>query len=179
MAVGKYGGNMQLIVSGLDNAPIRFKHLWGRYVLGFRPWKHCIGCFESKIASSITPEMRDGLYDLKDEFGLFYLCGVGQPDSKRTDPGLLRRSTNVHLAARPRLGSVAATGSVYGVSFVLKDAEAIPIQSLPEGFADLPREHYRCKNFQFGYQMFDAPEVGDNAPREVVRRLRADTESRG
>jgi hypothetical protein len=175
MAIENEGGTMQLIVSGLDNAPIRFKHLWGRYVLGFRPWKHCIGCFESKKASSINPQMKDGLYDLKDEFGLFYLCGVGQPDTKRTDPGMLRQRTNVHLAARPQLGSTAAIGSVYGVGFVLKDAEAIPIQSLPEGFRDLTREHYRCKNFQFGYQMFDSAEVGDNAPREIVRHLRANT----
>jgi hypothetical protein len=163
---------MQLIVTGLNGAKPRFKHLWGRYVLGFRPWKHCIGCFESKVAPPITPTMMDGAYDLDDRYDLFYLCGVGQPDSKRAEQHLLRRATNVHLAVRPLKGSVAAAGSVYGVTFTLKDAAAIPIQPLPEGFRGLPKAHYRCKNFQFGYQMFDAPEVGEKASRDVIRKRR-------
>lgn len=163
---------MQLIVSGLNTAKPRFKHLWGCYVLGFRPWKHCIGCFESKVASAISPTMKDGVYDLEDSYELFYLCGVGQPDSKRAPQHLLRRATNVHLAVRP--GSIAAVGSVYGVSFTLKDAQAIPIQPLPEGFHGLPDAHYRCKNFQFGYQMFDVSEVGEKASREVIRKRRED-----
>jgi len=163
---------VQLIVTGMDDAVIPFKHLWGRYVLGFRPWKHCIGCFESKVAPAITPAMKDGTYDLENSSDLFYLCGVGQPDLKRVESHLQRRATNVHLAVRPLAGSVASIGSVYGATFTLKDAQAIPIQPLPDGFKGLPTAHYRCKNFQFGYQMFDTAEVGENAPQEVVRKRR-------
>ena len=113
---------MRLIVTGLNDAVVPFKHLWGRYVLGFRPWKHCIQCFESNIAPEVTPNMKDGTYDLGDRSDLFYLCGVGQPDLKRAELHLLRRATNVHLAVRPLKGSVAAVGSVYGATFILKGA---------------------------------------------------------
>jgi hypothetical protein len=163
---------MLLTVSGLDAAPIRFKHLWGRYVLGFKPWNHCLACFETKIANPITPQMRDGEYPLSNDHGLFYLCGVGQADSVRRGKELARKVTNVHLAVRPRCGSVAAIGSVYGVTFTIKDAQTIPIEPLPDGFQDLPQRHSRCKNFQFGYQMFQTDAVGDRAPHEVIRALR-------
>ncbi len=162
---------MQLTVNGRAGAP--FKHLWGRYVTGFRPWKHCIGCLETKQAVEITPKMTDGTYDLRDDLDLFYLCGVGQPDSKRAGAQFDRKHTNVHLAVRPRKGSVAAVGSIYGASFLIRDAQAIPITSLPDGFMGLPKEHYRCKNFQFGYQMFEVDAAGDTVPREVVRKLRS------
>lgn len=136
---------MLLTVSGLNAAPIRFKHLWGRYVLGFKPWNHCLACFETKIASPVTPQMKDGEYPLSDDHGLFYLCGVGQPDSVRRGKELARKVTNVHLAVRPRRGSVAAIGSVYGVTFTIQDAQVIPIDPLPDGFQNLPQKHSRCK----------------------------------
>lgn len=71
-----------------------------------------------------------------------------------------RHNTNVHLAVRPSPGSVAAVGSAYGVRFSIQNAQAIPIQhpmlpeSPPHGLADLPQDHIRCKNFQFGCQVF-------------------------
>jgi hypothetical protein len=71
---------MLLTVSGLNAAPIRFKHLCGRYVLSFKPWNHCLACLETKIANPVTPQMKDGEYPLSDDHGLFYLCGVGKPD---------------------------------------------------------------------------------------------------
>lgn len=108
--------------------------------------------------------MKDGTYDLEDKYDLFYLCGVGQPDLKRAEPHLLRRATNVHLAVRPLKGSVAAIGSVYGVPFTLKNAQVIPIQPLPDGFKCLPLDHSRCKNSQFGYQMFDTGISGNESP---------------
>jgi hypothetical protein len=162
---------MLLTISGLDAAPIRFRHLWGRYVLGFRPWKHCIGCFESKVAGVINPSMIDGDYKLKDDVSYFYLCGVGQAETLRAGKEMSRKVTNVHLAVRPRLGSVAAIGSVYGVTFTIQNAHAIPIQPLPEGFMGLPTTHHRCKNFQFGYQIFDVGEK-ELAGRNVIRKLR-------
>lgn len=123
---------MKLTTTGLDDAPIRFKHLWGRYVNGFRPWKHCIQCLVSNTAKDVFPDMLDGSVELQDR--LFYLCGVGQVHSghfEKRHPELSRRMTNVHLAVRPRKGSVAAIGSAYGVTFVIQDAQSIPIETLP------------------------------------------------
>lgn len=168
---------MQLIVSGLDAAEPKFKHLWGRYILGFRPQKHCIKCFKTKVARDITPSMKDGTYGLREDVAdFFYLCGVGQPDLKRTEEHL-RRFTNVHLAMRPRAGSVAAVTSVYGVTFTITDAEAIPIQPLPDDFQGLDKAHARCKNFQFGYQEYGVGSVRDFGPDEIVyhRRTRLTT----
>jgi hypothetical protein len=99
------------------------------------------------------------------------LCGVGQELSERLHPELARRHTNVHLAVRPRKGSVAAIGSVYGVTFVIPDAQAIPIVKLPLGFWGLPDKHSQCKNFQFAYQMFEVYEVSQT-PGDIVHRLR-------
>jgi len=163
---------MRLIVLGLDDAPLRFDHLWARYVLGFKPWTHCVKCFESKVVTAVRPTMKDGEYKLSDDHEFMYLCGVGKTDSKRAGANFSRKMTNVHLAIRPRKGSVASIGSVYGVTFTIKDAQAIPIEPLPENFQGLQPAHYRCKNFQFGYQTFDVGAVSDLSSRDVVRKLR-------
>jgi hypothetical protein len=84
--------------------------------------------------------------------------------------GSLNRPQWIH--SKHRCGSVAAIGSVYGVTFTIKDARAIPIEPLPDGFQNLPQRHSRCKNFQFGYQMFQTEAVGDRAPHEVIYALR-------
>ena len=162
---------MLLTVKGLDSAPIRFRHLWGRYVHGFRPWTHCIACFACTKAKGVLPTMRDGDYELEDK--LFYLCGVGQKVSEHLYPQLARRVTNVHLAVSPRPGSVASIGSVYGVTFTIKGAQAIPIESLSaDEFPSLSEAHYRCKNFQFGYQMFKVDATRILESKEIACDLR-------
>jgi hypothetical protein len=149
---------MELTVAGLDESAPAFKHLWGRYILGVKPWTHCLHCLVTKDEKQVRPGMRSDTYQLRDDLDLFYLCGVGKTNPKDpNDPWALRR-TNVHMAVMPRKGSVAAIGSVYGATFTIKDAEAIPIQPLPEGFLGLHKDHYRCKNFQFAYQVFDVPD---------------------
>lgn len=65
--------------------------------------------------------MKDGEYELDDTHAFFYLCGVGIRE---------RHNTNVHLAVIPRIGSVAAVGSVYGFTFMIRDAQAIQIKHL-------------------------------------------------
>jgi hypothetical protein len=161
---------MKLIVTGMTHGPkTQFQHLWGRYVLGFKPWTHCVQSFVGKQAKGITPSMVDGEYPLDPSFELLYLCGVGWSD---------RRNTNVHLAVRPRIGSIACAGSVYGVQFTITDAQAILIQYLPKGWRGLPEKHSQCKNFQFGYQMFNVSEVGESAPREIITTLRPTLEVR-
>jgi hypothetical protein len=163
---------MELSVSG-TNSEHKFKHLWGRYILGFKPQRHCIRCFETNKAPDITPEMTDGIYPLRTDLSdLFYLCGVGQPDTLRDGEVWKRKFTNVHLAVTPRQGSVASIGSVYGVTFTIIDAEAIPIQSRLKGFQGLPNEHSQCKNFQFGYQVFDVNQVSSYGLDEVTRARR-------
>lgn len=160
---------MHLQVDGLDLAETRFRHLWGRYIIGFKPATHCLKSFVTRDEVQVRPHMIDGGYELDNSHELFYLCGVGFRE---------RHNTNVHLAVRPRAGSVAAIGSVYGVRFTIRDAQAIPIKhplllaSPPRGLERLREEHLRCKNFQFGCQMFDVDAVGDLVKGVVVRTLR-------
>ena len=98
--------------------------------------------------------------------------GWGQPDSVRSGSKWNREFANTHLAVRPKLGSTSIRTSLYGVVFTIEDAEEIQIQPLADDFEGLRRVHARCKNFQFGYQMFDVTAVGEKAPREVIYKLR-------
>src|SRR5437868_9696880 len=99
---------MHLQVEGLDPAQPRFQHLWGKYIVGFRPATHCQRSLVIKDAVDVRPKMADGKYDLDDSYELFYVCGVGFKE---------KHNTNVHLAVRSKTGSVAAIGSTYGVRF--------------------------------------------------------------
>ena len=159
-------------VDGLDAAETRFQHLWGRYIIGFKPATHCLRSLVTHVAAPVKPRMMDGSFDLDDSYELFYLCGVGVRE---------RHNTNVHLAVHPKARSVAAIGSVYGVRFTIQDAQAIPIkhpallQSPPRGLDSLEEGHLRCKNFQFGCQMFAVHEVGEAAKGIVVTELRKRT----
>ncbi len=174
---------MRMIVSGLNKCQEKrsFKALFGRYVFGFNPWTHCDYCLESRIARKITPKMEDGEYILGNH--LFYLCGVGQTISNKSDQENWPRQTNVHLAVRPREGSFAAVGSVYGVTFVIENAQAIPIVRrevvLASDSEPAPADHLNCKMFQFGYQLFEAPPINftvdEPQPKgEFVHLLRKD-----
>jgi len=125
--------------------------------------------------------MTDGEYVLADH--LFYLCGVGQKLSDNLHPEDSPRQTNVHLAVRPRKGSIAAIGSVYGVRFVIEDAQAIPIVRrdvlITSGSGIAPEKHLNCKMFQFGYQMFEADPISFTESKpdqkgEFVHVLRED-----
>lgn len=160
---------MRLEVEGLDKAQPRFRHLWGKYLIGFKPETHCQRSFVTRDAADVRPTMLDGDYVLDDSHGLFYLCGVGYKE---------RHHTNVHLAVRPKKGSVAAIGSAYGVRFTIRDAQAIPIKHPmllevpPQGLEGLSKSHLSCKNFQFGCQMFAVDVVGEGAKGVVVKTLR-------
>ena len=170
---------MRLIVSGLPplTDPNHFHALFGRYVYGYTPWTHCDDCFVKRQETQINPKMENRSFELHDD--LFYLCGVGRSLSKNIHPDFARNSTNVHFAARPRKGSVAAIGSVYGATFVIEDAEAIPIMAPKREFPALmalnePQrtEHARCKMFHFAYQMFEVGEISltKGAPVHLLRK---------
>lgn len=163
---------MRLQVEGLGWTKPLFRYLWGKYIIGFRPALHCQQSFvirDDAHVRRVTPKMIDGVYHLDDTYQFFYLCGVGFEE---------KHNTNVHLAVRPKMGSVAAIGSAYGVRFTIWDAQAIPIQhpmllkSPPRGLDGLEVDHLRCKNFQFGCQVFDVDVVGEGAEGVVVTALR-------
>lgn len=162
-------------MSGLPphTEPNRFQALFGRYLYGFKPWDHCDRCFVSRHEPQISPKMKNGSVELKDD--LFYLCGVGRSVSLNLHPHSARSSTNVHLAVRPRKGSVAAIGSVYGATFVIEDAQAIPIKVPSKEFPALVNipKHSGCKMFQFAYQMFDVDEIS-LTKSQPVHRLRSE-----
>lgn len=164
---------MRLIVSELP--PVteadRFHALFGRYVYGYKQWDHCDRCFVSRRETEVNPKMKNGPVKLKDE--LFYLCGVGRNLSDKLHPESCRRATNVHLAVRPSKGNVVTRGSVYGATFVIEDAEEIPIRPVPDGFQNLPTKHSRCKMFQFAYQMFDVDEIS-LIKRDPTHQLRSE-----
>jgi hypothetical protein len=169
---------MRLTISGLPPAssPDCFTALFGRYPYGYKPWDHCQRCFVARNENAISPTMQDGSLQLRDE--LFYLCAVGRDLSPNIHPHGARRSSNVHLAVRPRKGSVAATGSIYGTTFLIEDAEAIPIlpptRTFPALLALDPAHrdsHARCKMFHFAYQLFDVDDL-TLTPGEPVHQLR-------
>ena len=62
---------MRLQVEGLDTAGSRFLHLWGKYVIGFRPATHCQRSLVTKDEVAVKPKMIDGVYDLDDSYQLF------------------------------------------------------------------------------------------------------------
>jgi len=95
--------------------------------------------------------MQDGDYTLKTDSPYFYLFAMGR---------VPKHETNVHLAVRPQTGSVASIGSVYGVTFTIRDAFALRVDRLPDGWMGLGRDYTRCRNFQFGVQQFGYRPMG-------------------
>lgn len=136
---------MLLEVRGMAIPSQTFVQLWGMYVSGFKPEKHCIYCLKGKKEAQLHREMRDGDYVLKTDSPFFYLFAMGR---------VPKHETNVHLAVRPQAGSVASIGSVYGVTFTIRDASALRVDRLPDGWMGLGAEYTRCRNFQFGVQQF-------------------------
>ena len=66
----------------------------------------------------------------------------------------------------------ASIGSLYGAVFTIYDAQAIVISPLRDGFAGIQeKSHSRCKNFQFGWQVFAAGD-SDIALDYVVTAIR-------
>jgi hypothetical protein len=136
---------MLLEVRGMATASQTFVQLWGVYVSGFKPEKHCIYCLKGKKEVQLHREMHDGDYVLKTDSPYFYLFAMGR---------VPKHETNVHLAVRSQAGSVASIGSVYGVTFTIRDAFALRVDRLPDGWMGLGSDYTRCRNFQFGVQQF-------------------------
>ncbi|MEZ2347019.1 hypothetical protein [Terriglobus sp. RCC_193] len=135
----------------MASASQTFVQLWGVYVSGFKPDKHCIYCLKGKKELQLHREMQDGNYTLKTDSPYFYLFAMGR---------VPKHETNVHLAVRPQAGSVASIGSVYGVTFTIRDAFALRVDRLPDGWMGLGTDYTRCRNFQFGVQQFGYRPMG-------------------
>lgn len=136
---------MRLEVRGMATASQSFVQLWGMYVKDFDPTKHCIFCLKGRKERELHRQIADRDYELATDFPYFYLFAMGRGD---------RSISNVHLPVRPHPGAVASIGSLYGVTFTIRDAYALRIDRLPEGWMGLNREYTSCRNFQFGAQMF-------------------------
>lgn len=136
---------MLLEVRGMAQASQTFVQLWGVHVSGFKSEKHCIYCLKGRKDTQLHREMLDGDYLLKTDAPYFYLFAMGR---------VPKHETNVHLAVRHQPGSIASIGSVYGVTFTIRDAFALRVDRLPDGWMGLSPEYTRCRNFQFGVQQF-------------------------
>jgi hypothetical protein len=151
---------MQLQVTGIASWKRRYGYLWGKYVFGFNPWEHCQPCLVGEEEPDIKKDMPDCMIELAKPMDFFYLCGRAVKDG---DYG----SENLHLAVRPKKGSVAMVQSTDGPMFTIHGAEEIQIQDPIE---DPAFEHVtnkklwtRCKNFRFAAQMYAAPRLGPTA----------------
>jgi hypothetical protein len=110
--------------------------------------------------------MQDGSFDLLEPTGYFYLCGVA------SGPRTQRSKNNLHLAVKPKLGSVATIQSVYGPIFTIHDAEEICIQNPILNLPHLDRSYTECKNFRFAAQMYEATSFGPEARDKLIRTPR-------
>ena len=69
---------MQLEVCGMSTASETFVQLWGMYVYGFRPDKHCLACLKGKKEPLVKRDMTDDLYQLANHAPYFiYSPGAG------------------------------------------------------------------------------------------------------
>jgi hypothetical protein len=136
---------MLLEVRGLETAPQKFVQLWGVHVEGFRPDKHCIYCLKGRKEVQIQRDMASGDYQLQNGAPYFYMFAMGRTP---------RRDSNVHLAVQPYPGAVASIGSLYGVTFTIRDARALRVDRLPSGWNGLDDSFTSCRNFQFGVHIF-------------------------
>ena len=138
---------MMLEIRGLETAEPkpRFVQLWGKYVTGFDQDKHCIFCLKGPKEAQLHREMASGDYSLRDDTPYFYLFAMGRG---------YKRDTNVHLAVRYHAGAVASIGSMCGVTFTIRDAQAVRVDRLPLGWLGLDKLYTNCRNFQFGVQEF-------------------------
>jgi hypothetical protein len=136
---------VRLEIRGMDKAAGRFVHLWGVYVSGFKADRHCMYCLKGKKEAGLHKAIEDCDIELATDSPYFYLFAMGR---------VPRHETNVHLAVRPQQGAVASLGSVYGATFTIRDAFALRVDRLPDGWLGLGTDFTRCRNFQFGVQEF-------------------------
>jgi len=154
---------MRLHVTGYTESTPLYRNLWGFYVNGFRPRKHCQGCFAGSRAKGIQPGMGNARVDLPKQSDFFYLCGYANEERA------VRGKYNLHLAVRSKAGSVASLTSAYGPVFTIEDAEQIEIPEPTGPHCKWTEFDYRCKNMLFAKKMYNVSVVGPDAQDGIVR----------
>jgi hypothetical protein len=137
--------HVRLEIRGMSRVGGRFVQLWGIYVSGFKPDRHCMYCLKGRKESRLHKTMGDDDLELATDAPYFYLFAMGR---------VPKHETNVHLAVRPQPGAIASVGSMYGATFTIHDAYALRVDRLPDGWLGLGTDFTRCRNFQFGVQQF-------------------------
>ena len=132
-----------------------FRFFWAFYVNGFRSDRHCQPCFKGKcIAEFSTRTARSGhevVFDLMDRYRYVYVCGVGcGPKAKLAEQ-------NFHWALRYEESSLITSSTYNGYIVTARNAVALPIPGLPDGWNGRDRGTTRCKNFRFGVEYFGYP----------------------
>jgi hypothetical protein len=151
---------MLLEVRGMEQASQTFVQLWEIHINGFDQEVHCQDCLNGRKELQIHRAMASGDYTLKNETDSFYLFAMGRG---------YKRESNVHLAVQPYPGAVGTIGSLCGVTFTIRDAKALRVDRLPEGWMGLDEDYTNCRNFQFGVQEFGyqlpnrVPNVGEHS----------------
>jgi hypothetical protein len=133
-----------------------FRFLWAFYVNGYRPDRHCPACFKGRPAPEFSSHTaRSGLmvaFDRMDRYPYLYICGVA------AGPRSERSHRNLHFPLQYEEGHVAETHTHNGYVLRARNAVAVAIPALPEGWNGIQkREHTRCKNFQFAVAAFGYP----------------------
>lgn len=85
-------------------------------------------------------------------FPYVYVCGVSK------GPITERRERNLHMPLAYAPGGVAELDK-NGYCFRAENAVLVEVPQLPDDFGGLPREHARCRNFQFGVSQFGYPRL--------------------
>jgi hypothetical protein len=131
-----------------------FSLLWAWYVRGFKPGHHCQDCLEGHLAKNFTSRNAECGVHLLDEAATVpyvYVCGVA------SGPADERQHRNLHFPLRYWPGATTTIETYNGYRFTARNAMLMPVPALPDDFRGLPREHARCKNFQFGVAYFGIP----------------------
>lgn len=147
---------------GTDSGRIEgFRYLWAFYVNGYDPERHCQPCFRgSRIPEFSTPTAVTGRrieFDRMGRYPYLYICGVGS--GPKTDLWM----QNLHFPLKYAEGQVEEVTTYNGYCFRAENASRVAIPELPEGWQGKPREHTRCKNFQFAVACFGYPQMQDPA----------------
>ena len=131
-----------------------FRFLWGFYLTGYNPSKHCQPCFFGRRAGHFcTPRATTGrhVFDRMERYPYLYICGVGK------GPKHQLRQQNVHLPVRYLENGVVEKTTYNDYRFRLMNAELLDIPELPEGWNGKPKEQTGCKNFRFAVSVFGYP----------------------
>lgn len=155
--------HVQLKIAGAISR--EFRILWGMTVVGFDSSKHCKACFIGTKYPMINPEMTDNakrsaVVDLELKEGvLFYVCGVAHS---------FRHVHNFHLAGVAKPGAACDVKTWEGNRVQAVGLEQISIEAGPakKMFPKLGPVFVKCRNFQFGCQMFGVSAVGAKTFRE-------------